>query len=136
MLYVILVASRKLRHYFQVHSIRVVASYPLERVLRNREATGRVAKWAIELGMFNIQFVSTHAIKSQALADFMAEWTSAPSEEVDADPSPPAAPCTMLFDGSFALKGAGLGWFSALRWLKYIICLDFKATNNMAEYEG
>ena len=50
MLYAILIASRKLRHYFQAHAIRVVTSYPLERILRNREATGRVAKWAIKLG--------------------------------------------------------------------------------------
>src|SRR5207237_1198748 len=81
----ILVASRKLRHYFQAHTIRVVTSYPLERILRNREATGRVAKWAVELGAFDIQFVSAQAIKSQPLADFVAEWTSAPSEAVDAD---------------------------------------------------
>src|SRR6266511_4351753 len=105
MLYAILVASRKLRHYFQAHTIRVVTSYPLERILQNREATGRVAMWAVELGAFDIQFVSAQAIKSQALADFIAKWTSTPSEEVDADPGVSAAPWTMYFDGSFTLKG-------------------------------
>ena len=109
MLYAILVASRKLRHYFQVHTIRVVTSYPLERILRNHEATGQVAKWAIELGAFDIQFVSAQATKSQALADFITEWTSVPFEEVEADPSTTAAPWVMYFDGSFALKGAGAG---------------------------
>src|SRR5207237_9532806 len=63
MLYAILVASRKLCHYFQAHTIRVVTSYPLERILRNPKATDRVAMWAIELGTFDIQFVSAHAIK-------------------------------------------------------------------------
>src|SRR5213082_1313 len=100
MLYAILIASRKLRHYFQEHAIRVVTS--LERILRNREATGRVAKWAVELGALDIQFVSAQAIKSQALIDFIAEWMSAPSEEVEADPSASAASWTMHFDGSFA----------------------------------
>src|SRR5438105_6904961 len=139
MLYAILIASRKLRHYFQAHAIRVVTSYPLERILRNREATGRVAKWAVELGAFDIQFVSAQAIKSQALTDFVAEWTSAPSEEVDADPGASAPPWTMHFDGSFALKGVGAGVVLTPptgETLKYIVRLDFKATNNMAEYEG
>ena len=139
MLYAILIASRKLRHYFQAHAIRVVTSYPLERILRNREATGRVAKWAVELGAFDIQFVSAQAIKSQALTDFVAEWTSAPSEEVDADPGASTAPWTMFFDGSFALKGAGAGVVLSPptgETLKYIVRLDFKATNNVAEYEG
>src|SRR6266498_2843608 len=64
---------------------------------------------------------------------------SAPSEEVDADPGDSAAPWTMYFDGSFALKGAGAGVVlspSTGETLKYIIHLDFKATNNMAEYEA
>src|SRR5438128_8332753 len=63
---------------------------------------------------------------------------SAPSEEVDADPSALALPWTMHFDGSFALKGAGAGVVLSSptgETLKYIVRLDFKATNNMAEYE-
>src|SRR5438128_18962 len=87
LLYTILVASRKLCHFFQAHTIPVITFYPLERILQNREATGRVAKWAVELGAFDIQFISAHAIKSQVLAHFIAELTSTPSEEVDADPS-------------------------------------------------
>ena len=117
----------------------MVTSYPLECILRNREATGQVAKWAIELGAFDIQFVSAQAIKSQALADFIVEWMSVPSEEVEADPGTTAAPWVMYFDGSFAFKGAGAGVVlspPAGEKLKYIICLDFKATNNMTEYEG
>ena len=50
--YVILMASRKLCHYFQVHKITVVTSYPLGQILQNREGTGRTVKWAIELAEF------------------------------------------------------------------------------------
>ena len=70
-----LLASRKLRHYFQCHKISVVTSYPLGTVLNNRHATGRIAKWAAELAEFELDFIPRHSIKSQVLTDFIAEWT-------------------------------------------------------------
>jgi uncharacterized membrane protein len=48
-LYVVLMASRKLRHYFQAYHIIVPSSQPLKDILRNREATGWVEKWATKL---------------------------------------------------------------------------------------
>ena len=39
LLYALLIASRKLRHYFQGHPIKVVSAYPLERILRNSNTT-------------------------------------------------------------------------------------------------
>jgi hypothetical protein len=52
LLYAILVASRKLRHYFQAHKIVVVTSYPLRAILHNSNTTGNIAKWAAELAGF------------------------------------------------------------------------------------
>jgi hypothetical protein len=52
LLYAILIASRKLRHYFQAHKIVVVTFYPLRAILRNSNTTGNIAKWAIELARF------------------------------------------------------------------------------------
>jgi hypothetical protein len=49
LLYTLLIASRKLRHYFQGHPIKVVTDRPLETILRNPNVTGRVAEWAVEL---------------------------------------------------------------------------------------
>jgi hypothetical protein len=74
LLYVVLITSRKLRHYFQEYSISVVTDYPLGDIMRNQDATGRVSKWAVELGALTIDFKPRTAIKSQALVDFMAEW--------------------------------------------------------------
>ena len=48
----LLVASRKLRHYFQGHPIKVISAYPLERVLRSPNSAGRVAEWNIKLQAF------------------------------------------------------------------------------------
>ena len=52
--YVVFVASRKLRHYFQESSITVASEVPLNANINNRDATGRIAKWAIELLLFDI----------------------------------------------------------------------------------
>jgi hypothetical protein len=52
LLYVVLVASRKLRHYFQAHRVVVVTSFPLRAILHNSNATGNIAKWVVELAEF------------------------------------------------------------------------------------
>jgi len=75
LLYAILVMSRKLRHYFHAHKIKVASSYPLDDILHNRDANGRVVKWSVELGAFTIEFTPRSMIKSQALVHFVAEWT-------------------------------------------------------------
>jgi hypothetical protein len=72
-LYAILMASRKLRHYFQAYHIIVPSSQPLKDIIRNREATGRVGKWAAELNEFTIDYVHRSSIQSQALADFITD---------------------------------------------------------------
>ena len=71
--YVVLISSRKLKHYFQAHEITVPSSQPLGDVFNNKEASGRVGKWATELSQFEISNVPRTAIKSQALADFVAD---------------------------------------------------------------
>jgi hypothetical protein len=56
LLYDVLVASRKLRHYFQAHRVVVVTSFPLRTILHNSNATGNIAKWAAELAEFQLEF--------------------------------------------------------------------------------
>ena len=74
LLYVILITSRKLRHYFDEYKISVVTDFPLADILHNWDATGRISKWAVEMGALEIKFKPRTAIKSQALVDFLAEW--------------------------------------------------------------
>jgi hypothetical protein len=52
LLYDVLIASRKLRHYFQAHRVVVVTSFLLRAILHNSNATGNIAKWAAELAEF------------------------------------------------------------------------------------
>jgi hypothetical protein len=74
LLYAVLITSRKLRHYFQEYSISVVIDYPLCGILRNQDATGRISKWAVQLGTLSIDFKPRTTIKLHALVNFMAEW--------------------------------------------------------------
>ena len=47
LIYTILIASRKLCHYFQAHRIIVLTSYPLRAILHNSNATGNITKWPL-----------------------------------------------------------------------------------------
>ena len=75
LLYALLITSRKLCHYFDEHKVTIVSNFPLGDVLHNYDATGHIPKWLVELGALNIEFASRKAIKSQVLADFIAELT-------------------------------------------------------------
>jgi hypothetical protein len=75
LLYVVLVIRRKLRHYFESHLVMVVSSFSLGEVIQNHDATGRITKWALKLMGEGITYAPQAAVKSQALADFIAEWT-------------------------------------------------------------
>ena len=96
-------ASRKPRHYFQECSIIVASEVPLYDIINNRDVKGRIAEWAIELLPFDITYKPRRAIKSQVLADFVAEWTEAElPKEYGAYSN-----WIMHFDGSKMLVGLG-----------------------------
>jgi hypothetical protein len=65
LLYTVLIARRKLWHYFKSHPMMVVSSFPLGEVIQNWDATGRIAKWVLELMGEGITYASRAAIKSQ-----------------------------------------------------------------------
>ena len=73
--FALITSSRKLRHYFQAHVINVMMDHPLKKAMNKLEAAGRLIQWAVELNEFDIKYLSRHAIKAQALADFIAEFT-------------------------------------------------------------
>jgi ribonuclease HI len=104
--------------------------------MRNREATERIGKWAVELNEFTIDYVHRSSIQSQALADFIADWTpGAHEEETNKD----AEAWTVFCNGSWGTFGAGAAVVlvdpSKVRTC-YAAKLDFSCTNNIAEYEA
>jgi hypothetical protein len=66
-------SARKLKHYFEEHPIMVMSTTLLSEIIGYKYATGRVAKWAIELAAHTIQYKPRMTIKSQILADFFTD---------------------------------------------------------------
>ena len=64
LIYAMILARCKLRHYFESHQVTVVSSFPLGEIIHNQEASGRIAKWAIELMGEALSFAPWKAIKS------------------------------------------------------------------------
>jgi hypothetical protein len=135
LLYTVLTMTRKLKHYFLVHSVQVISDWPLARVLQSREATRRITQWATEIGQYDVEFIPRWVIKSQALTNFVTEWTNLGLRGIDELPDH----WVMYFVGSYTLKGAGAGVVLIPPEgdvLKYAIQLEFPTTNNIVGYEG
>ena len=66
---------RRLRPYFQAHTIEVSTEHPMRQILHKLETSGRLIKWAIELSEFNIKYKPRTAVKGQVLVDFIVEFT-------------------------------------------------------------
>jgi ribonuclease HI len=82
-----------------------------------------------------ISFPPRKAIKSQVLADFVAEWVDTQLPTASIQPEL----WTMYFDGSLMKTGAGasLLFISPLgKHLRYVLRLHFPTLNNVVEYEA
>ncbi|XP_073355072.1 uncharacterized protein [Aegilops tauschii subsp. strangulata] len=134
LVYRIYLTAKKVAHYFVEHPITVISDARLSEIMNNRDATGRVAKWAIDLLLLDIRFEAKKAIKSQALVDFLAEWI----EQEQPVPSVPEH-WMMFFDGSKMLRGSGAGVVLVSpkgHRLSYVLQIHFDPSNNEAEYEA
>jgi len=136
--YAVVMASRKLRHYFEGHRTIVVTSQPTHDLFHNREASARTSKWTAELSEFYIDFERRTAIKSQVLADFIVDWTN-PTFQREA----PIEPWVIYCDGAWCNDGVGI---SAIiqspsgTMFRYAARLEFgdpdPSTNNTTKYEA
>uniref|UniRef100_A0A2N9FJ88 Uncharacterized protein n=1 Tax=Fagus sylvatica TaxID=28930 RepID=A0A2N9FJ88_FAGSY len=135
--FALVTAARKLRPYFQAHTIVLLTNHPLRKAMSKPDAAGRLIQWSIELSEFDIDYRPRTAIKAQALADFIAEFTSKddePTEDVEQ-----TSKWTMNIDGSSTKDSGGVG--IVLRSpegdiIKQAIRLQYPTTNNEAEYEA
>jgi predicted regulator of amino acid metabolism with ACT domain len=80
--YAVIMSAHNLRHYFEVHTIKVLTNQLLNDIFGNIDSSDRISKWATELSEHIVDFEKRSATKSQILADFVAEWMK-PGFEVE-----------------------------------------------------
>lgn len=157
----LLIASRKLPHYFEGHPTVLYTEFPLKALLQKADFSGRISTWSVELSQYEIDYQPRMTIKGQVLADFVADFSPSalppPLDEgpkegnpkskkgkvvaKQKDPSPEHDPeeWRIYVDGSACNKGSRVGVviFSPEGLvLERAIRLGFSASNNVAEYEA
>ena len=125
--------ARKLRPYFQAHSIVVLTDLPLRGTIHKPDLSGRMAQWAMELSEYGIQYKPRLSKKGQVLADFLVELPQANTRLNSED-------CwTLCIDGASRQSGAGidLQLTSPIgEKIEQAVRLGFDALNNESEYEA
>ena len=130
-------ATRKLPHYFQVHTVYVLTEYPLQSLLKRFDFTSRIAKWGTWLGSFDIRYRPRISVKSQVLTDFVAKFP--PRGEMKVVCHVDVHPWKVFVDGASSAMGAKariiIITLKGIR-LDHSFRLGFRASNNEAEYEA
>ncbi|XP_073367703.1 uncharacterized protein [Aegilops tauschii subsp. strangulata] len=135
MCYGVYFTAKMLIQYFQEHVVPVVSMTPMGEIMGCRDASGRVAKWAIEQASHTILYEPCTTIKSKALADFLVDWT----ETQYLPPPPDSTHWRMHFDGSKMRSGLGAGIVMSSPKggrLPYALQTHFAASDNVAKYEA
>ena len=134
--FTLVIASRKLRHYFQAHTINVLTDHPLKKAMTKLEVVGRLIQWTIELSEFDVRYQPRNAIKAQVLADFIAEFSLNRSELDEVDE---VQKWVINVDGSSMLYAGGIRVILKSPEgdkLKYAARLQYQTTNNEAKYKA
>ena len=115
----------------------VLTNHPMKQVMRRPEVSGRLVKLVVELTQFDILYQPRTAVKGQALADLITEFTFPSKEDRDWKMEP--LKWKLFVDGSSNENSSGVGLMlispenhrisSALRF-------TFRASNNEAEYKA
>ena len=135
---VLVTTSRKLRPYFQAHTVEVPTEYPMKQILHKLETFGRLIKWAIKQSEFDIRYKPRTVVKGQILVDFIMEFT--PAQSTEATQLALDLPIWRLSIDEAANaqgRGAGLTLTSPDGIdTKYALRFGFQASDNEAEYEA
>ncbi|KAM2080627.1 hypothetical protein ACFX1T_034376 [Malus domestica] len=143
MVLALVTTKKKLRQYFEAHTIVVLTNQPMRVILSKPDLSGRITKWAIELSSFDIKYQSRSAAKGQVIADFLIECYPRENllgecEEI-AKADPNEIKWELYVDGSSNQAGAGAGIILISPEgidLECSVRLDFPASNNVAEHEA
>ena len=131
--FALITAARKLKPYFQAHTIVVLTDKPLRRAMSSPEVAGRMALWAVELSEFDIQYHPRIAVKGQVVADFITKLTLG-----DSHGTKEKRQWNINTNGSSNRRVGGADMvIQTLEGdkIQCMIRLYFPTTNNKAEYE-
>ena len=129
--------ARRLRLYFQAHTIKISIEHPMKKILHTLETSGRLVKWAIELSEFDIRYKLRTTIKGQVLADFIIEFTSTEPTKTTKLTSDPSI-WRLSVDGDADAQGSGVSLILTSPDgidVVYALRFEFQDSNNKAEYE-
>jgi hypothetical protein len=143
-------ASQRLRHYFLTHKVQLMTkSHPIRSLLQRPVLSGRLAQWLLQLSQYEIIAETPTAIKSQAIADLLAQFpgedNSSISDEVPGEINEvflaglADSVWTLKFDGSSTTTSAGAGivlYKDDGEAITKSFKFDFPCSNNAAEYEA
>ncbi|XP_010496006.1 PREDICTED: uncharacterized protein LOC104773139 [Camelina sativa] len=130
----VVTSARKLRPYFQSHTIIVLTTQPLRTVLHSPSQSGRLAKWSVELSEYDIEFRTRTCAKAQVLADFLIKLPLAISISDNVE-----VPWTLYVASASSRSGAGIGvrlTSPTGEVIEHSFRLAFSESNNEAEYES
>ncbi|GKD34857.1 reverse transcriptase domain-containing protein [Tanacetum coccineum] len=134
---------RRLRLYFQAHTICVLTDQPIRKVLLKPKNSGRLAKWAIELGEHEIVYKPRSVIKGQVLADFLTGFPTNNNDTMEKAPHTSGkgrTPTWTLFTiGASRMEGSEAGLILTDpdgQEITYAFWFNFRTSNNEAEYES
>ena len=111
----------------------VLTDLPLRSTLHKPNFSGRIARWAIELSEYDIQYKPRLLKKGQVLADFIAEIPKSETHPKSLNW------WTVNVDGALRHTGAGIGLYlksPVEEKIEKVIRLGFNASNNESEYEA
>ncbi|GKA15121.1 reverse transcriptase domain-containing protein [Tanacetum coccineum] len=138
--------ARRLRRYFQAHTICVLTDQPIRQILLKPENSGRLAKWDIKLGKHDIIYKPRSAVKGQVIADFIAECPNNTSplqiketSETFSESQDKMPVWTLYTDGASGSDGSGAGLILTDlvgKEITYALRFDFPTSNNKGEYEA
>nr|GEV88826.1 reverse transcriptase domain-containing protein [Tanacetum cinerariifolium] len=133
-------AHKRLKRYFQAHTIVVITDQPIKQLLSNPEVTGRLLKWRFELGEHDIQYRPRTSVKGKILANFIVEHPKDDTPDTSMEDRVEISDPWILFtDGSSCIDGFGAGLIITNpegMEFTYALRFRFNATNNEAEYEA
>ena len=140
-------ASQRLRHYFLAYEVWLITkSRAIKALLQQPILSSRISQWLLQLSQYDLRMGTLKAVKSQAIADLLAQFPR--EEEFPLDDEVPGEVAVseevkeqwvMKFDGSSTTHSGGVGvvlYHEEDKAVALSFKLEFPCSNNTAEYEA